>query len=346
MTDRNTSSNVESIEAKQFFEGDDSNMLHQGAWTFRYSLEGFLKRVLRIAAGPMSETELVEAVRSGWAGPSEKSLDSIPDRVRAALQSRNGSFRKLDDERYALREHAGDDLSERAYEFLKESGRPEKQGEILRHLQQSTGRNRGELMSRVDLDSDPRFARLESGEYLLTEWELVHDAVADLMAELSQRRADRQDLLDLVGGDGKFYPELDPRFAVAGDTVECLLVEPEAAATAELLEEPSVEATTGTNETEESLMNALETMATVDTNTEEKVQVPTDQLVDLVLEQLTQAASELASRNQGLPNEVLTLFNLDDLKGIESLMQQRKRIGALAEDLQALVAKWREEQSE
>jgi hypothetical protein len=316
-------------------------MLQQGAWTFRYSLEGFLKRVLRIATGPMSEAELVEAVHSEWAVQSEKSLDTIPDRVRAALLSRNGCFRKLDDERYALREHSGDDLSERAYEFLKQVGHPQKQGEILRHLQQSTGRNRGELMSRVDLDSDPRFARLEAGEYLLTEWELVHDAIADLMAELGQRRADRQDLLALVSEDGVFYPELDPRFAVAGDSVECLLVEPEAAATAERLDEVAVE-----KETEESPMNALETMATVETNTEEKVQIPTEKLVDLVLEQLTQAASELATRNQGLPTEVLTLFNLEDLKGIESLMQQRKRIGALAEDLQALVAKWQEEQSE
>lgn len=316
-------------------------MLQQGAWTFRYSLEGFLKRVLRIATSPMSETELVEAVHSEWTVHSEKSLDSIPDRVRAALQSRNGSFRKLDDERYALREHASDELSERAYQFLKESGRPQKQGEILRHLQQSTGRNRGELMSRVDLDSDPRFARLEAGEYLLTEWELVHDAVANLMAELGQRRADRQDLLALVNEDGIFYPELDPRFAVAGDSVECLLVEPEAAATAELLEQVVVE-----NETEESLMNTLETMTAAETNTEEKVQIPTEKLVDLVLEQLTQAASELATRNQELPNEVLTFFNLDDLKGIETLMQQRKRIGALAEDLKSLVAKWQEEQSE
>ncbi|MBL0387728.1 hypothetical protein JJB07_13890 [Tumebacillus sp. ITR2] len=315
-------------------------MLQQGAWTFRYSLEGFLKRVLRVAAGPMSESELVDAAQNEWASVGEKSLNSIPDRVRAALQNRKGSIRKTEDARYELRNAPGDDLGERAYQFLKESGRPEKQGEILRHLQQTTGRNRGELMSRVDLDSDPRFVRLESGEYLLTEWELVHDAVADLMAELGQRRAERSDLLELVSGDGIFCPELDPRFAVVGDTVECLLVEPEAAATAELLTDPELNL-----ETEESSMNALET--TVERTTDEvQTQVPTDQVVDLVLEQLTQAATELQTRNQGLPNEVLTLFNLEDLKGIESLMTQRKRIGALAEDLQALVAKWREEQAE
>ncbi|KEO84452.1 hypothetical protein [Tumebacillus flagellatus] len=349
-------------------------MLQQGAWTFRYSLEGFLKRVLRVAAGPMSESELVDAVQSQWAGLGEKSLDSIPDRVRAALQSRNRSFLKLEDERYELRNAAEDELGERAYEFLKESGRPEKQGEILRHLQQSTGRNRGELMSRVDLDSDPRFARLESGEYLLTEWDLIHDAVAELMVELGSRRAQRTDLLELVNADGIFCPELDPRFAVAGEIVECLLVEPEAAATAELLTEaapaqPEAEPETQPLdteldtehetdhvtehetdlETEESSMNALETTVetTVETTTDEtQPAVPTDKLVDVVLQQLTQAAEQLTSRNQELPNEVLSLFNLEDLKGIESLMQQRKRIGALAEDLSALVAKWREEQAE
>lgn len=350
MTDRIFSSPVESYRAKQFVEGDDSNMLQQGAWTFRYSLEGFLKRVLQVADGPRSESELVDAVLLEWAGDVEKSLDSIPDRVRAALQSRNGAFRKLDNERFVLREGIRDDLSERAVQFLKESGHPQKQGEILRHLQQVTGRNRGELMSRVDLDSDPRFARLESGEYLLTEWELVHDAVANLMVELGQRRADRRDLLELVSDAGAsehqlfFHPELDPRFAVAGDSVECLLVEPEAAVTVELLHEELQTATARQTETEESSMNALETIA-VDT-TEEKTQVPTDQLVDLVLEQLTQAATELQTRNEGVPNEVLSLFNLEDLKGIESLMQERKRIGALAADLHALVAKWREEQSE
>jgi hypothetical protein len=328
-------------------KGDDSNMLQQSAWTFRYSLEGFLKRLLHGREAGLGESELVEAVLSGYAAGDEKSLETIPARVRAALNAAHGAFVKTDDERVVLREPLTDELTEQCYRFLQSKGRPQKNGEILRHLQEVTGRGRGELMSRVDLDRDPRFVRLENGEWLLTEWELVNDAVAALMTELGQRRADRSDLLALLAEEehwrGKtliFYPENDPRFAVSGETVECLLVDQEAAERTKPIVDLSTESK------EDSDMSETMMMDTVITEEKKESDAKDDALIDSVLAMLTQAIATLNERNQEIPNEVLTLFNLEDLQGIEKLMTQRKRLMALAEDLQALVAKWSSEHAE
>ncbi|MGB8954461.1 MAG: hypothetical protein WCC10_03755 [Tumebacillaceae bacterium] len=309
-------------------------MLQQGAWTFRYSLEGFLKRTLFAAGTPLAESVLIDAVLSNWAGSDELSRETLPDRVRAALRARSGAFRPEGEEGWTLRDAQGDELHRGAYAFLKDASTPQKQGDILRHLQAATGRGRGELMSRLDLEADLRFARLETGEWLLTEWELINDAVATLMVESEQRRASRQDLLDLFGAEQgqQFLPELDPRFAVVGDQVECLLVESLAAATA-----PH----TYLEESEEKTMNAT---AVEFQQEEQETKVPTHALVDMVLAQLTITAKELQSRNQEIPTEVMALFNEEDLKGIEALMLQRKRLEALAEDLQGLVRKWTEGQ--
>lgn len=335
-------------------------MLQQGAWTFRYSLEGYLKRLFYVSQRSQTESELVEAVLCEWAGEDEKSRETIPDRVRASLRAKNGAFHLQEDERFVLRTGPSDELQDRAYQFLKETGCPQTNGEILRHLQQATGRARGDLMSRVDLDSDPRFARLEGGEWLLTEWELANEAIALLMVELGQRRASREDLLALIADEteGKtdnriFHPELDPRFALVDDVVECLLVEAEAAPTAErtaaLMDKPEEELEEEPEkETEEAHMNATATTetATILEQNQSISNVATNQLVDAVLTQLTQAAQELHVRNQEIPNEVLSLFNAEDLQGIQHLMSQRKRIETLALDLQALVTKWKEDAGE
>jgi len=337
-------------------------MLQQSAWTFRYSLEGFLKRVLHKAAGPQNESELIESVLADWAGEDEKSRESIPARVRASLQARNGAFQKQEEDRYVLRTQKADDLCDRAYRFLQESGAPKKHGDILRHLQQVTGRGRGDLMSRVDLDSDPRFVRLEGGEWLLTEWELVHDAIANLMVDLGQRRASREDLLTLIAEEdelrGKhfiFQPELDPRFAVVGDQVDCLLLESEAAESVEKTDDMEVETAeeAPTEETEERTMNDIttafentEVAATAEaTETVETTEnrISTSEIVDNALLQIAQLCADVQRRNEEVPNEVVTLFNLEDIEGIQSLMLQRKRIAALAEDLQAFIAKWSDE---
>jgi hypothetical protein len=334
-------------------------MLQQGTWTFRYSLEGFLKRVLHSSETPRTESELVEAVLCDWTGEDEKAQSSsITARVRASLRGHGSAFRMLEDGRFALRTESVDDLVDEAYQFLKDSGRPQKQGEILRHLQEATGRERGELMSRIDLDRDARFARLEGGEWLLTEWELVNNAITQLMVELGQRRASSEDLLSLIEEEdelrGKtliFYPELDPRFAVVDGQVDCLEVQPEAATTAEETVVETLDETTyneepldkqGTDEEEADMTTTI--FEGVETN-EEKVTVSTGMLVDHVLGQIATAAVELQTRDQEIPNEVLQLFNSEDLRGIESLMGQRKRIAELAEDLQAVIAKWSEENS-
>ncbi|TCP59442.1 hypothetical protein EV586_101661 [Tumebacillus sp. BK434] len=316
-------------------------MLQQSSWTFRYSLEGFLKRVLHCAPCPLTEEGLVEAVLSDWAGP-EHSRESIAARVRASLHAANGAFSSVGGDKYTLRQTAGDDLQNHAYDFLKGTGRPQKHGDILRHLQQVTGRGRGELMSRVDLDCDPRFARLDGGEWLLTEWQPANDQIARLMVEQGRRRAELTDLLKWVSEHVEeetgleqnriFYPEFDPRFALAGTVVECLLVEPEAAATT---------LDTGMKLEEETMTTAEQptvTAAATDLST-----VATHELVAAALKQLSDVSAELLRRNQEIPNEVLTLFNSEDLAGIEALMSERKRVGALADDLALFVTKWSEE---
>jgi len=325
-------------------------MVQQGAWTFRYSLEGFLKRALYAASAPRTESQLTESVLRDWAAGDEKSRESVPDRVRASLRAKGGAFRLVGDDLYSLREAQGDDLQERAYHFLQESGVPQKQGEILRHLQGVTGRGRGELMSRLDLDSDPRFGRLESGEWLLVEWNLVNDQIAAWMIELGQRRAAREDLLALVAdeeheGQGQsavFLPELDSRFAVVGESVECLLVEPQAAAAVEEAVLTAERTTESTQETEETKMNAttaLDTTLTETAGEETTVQQPVGELLMDVLAQLVQAADRLQARNNGLAAEVVNLFDSEDLDGIKALMADRKRLEALNNDLHALVVK-------
>lgn len=342
-------------------------MLQQGTWTFRYSLTGFLKRALYVAQAPCSVEELVAAVMEKWAGPDEQTRDALHSRVHASLTMAGGAFASLDGDKHALRQTGGDELLDLAHAFLRVTGRPQKNGEILRHLQQATGRGRGELMSRVDLDSDPRFARLDGGEWLLTEWEPANDTIVQLMVEMGQRRAHRADLLALIREEepfqGKhiiFHPELDPRFAEVGEQVDCLLVEDEAAAAAATEEADIAEDHTAQDkileeQTEEPNMNetatidnqVTETVDTAETAAQASANgiagIPTAQLVDTILQQLAGTAHELNGRNEQLPNEVLTLFNSDDLQGIEKLMLQRKRIAALSEDLQALVAKWSDE---
>jgi hypothetical protein len=320
-------------------------MMQRGAWTFRYSLEGFLKRSLH-SSEPKTLDELVDAVLREWAGPNEReSREAIADRVSAALNARLSAFQKREDERFVLRRAASDELHDRAYAFLKEVGCPQKQGDILRHLQMVTGRGRGDLMSRINLDADARFVRLEGGEWLLSEWELLNDAIAALMVELGQRRAQAADLIALVVEEdagrmdnAKFLPELDPRFTAHGDAIECLLVEPEAAAAVDMLAGTLQE---DTEKMEEQQMNATETI----THTEEKKifqDIPTTELVQTALRLLTDVSAELQGRVADMPKEVLELFNLEDLHGIENLMQQRKRLEALSEDLQRVVAKWSE----
>ncbi|ASS75133.1 hypothetical protein CIG75_09170 [Tumebacillus algifaecis] len=311
-------------------------MLQQSSWTFRYSLEGFLKRVLHCAPCPLTAEGLVETVLSDWAGP-EQSRESIAARVRASLEATNGAFASVGNDKFTLRQTAGDDLQNHAYHFLKKTKRPQKQGDILRHLQQVTGRGRGELMSRVDLDCDPRFARLDGGEWLLTEWQPANDKIVQMMQARGIRRADSVDLLELVNEEAEqeyhiFYPEYDPRFALVGTVVECLLVELEAAATAE---------DTGMK-TEEDNMTTTEqaTVTSQATETTDLSAISTHQLVATVLKQLTDVSNELKQRNQDIPNEVLTLFNSEDLAGIEVLMGERKRVGALADDLALFVSKW------
>jgi hypothetical protein len=159
-------------------------MLQQGSWSPRLSLEGFLKKTLHDSPLPLSSEELVHMVQQEWLEPGDKAHDSIAERVRAVLTAVNSAFAERDGT-FSLAPHPGDELHQLAYLYVKESGTPQKYRDILQHLQLVTRRSRGDLMSRVDLDRDCRFARLESGEWLLTEWKWIDDGIADDHGQLS-----------------------------------------------------------------------------------------------------------------------------------------------------------------
>ncbi|MBX6394243.1 MAG: hypothetical protein IRY98_00775 [Alicyclobacillaceae bacterium] len=135
--------------------------------SYRYSIEGSLKRVLFEARRPMTVDELLAAVRA--MGRDDLPEDSLRQRLEAALTTGSGAFVAAEGG-WRLRTEVHSELNDLAYAYLSEQGRPAKFGDILRHLQMVTRRSRGELMSRVDLDGDWRFARLESGEWVLTDW--------------------------------------------------------------------------------------------------------------------------------------------------------------------------------
>jgi len=254
--------------------------MEQVAWTFRYSLEGFLKRTLFVAQTPREEAALVEAVLASWARPDEVARETLPERVRAALQAKTSAFRQTEEGEWQMRLPSEDDLQLRALRYLQETGTPQKQGDILRHLQAATGRGRGELMSRLDLDSDPRFARLEMGEWVLTEWELPTH-----MNEVAA-------------------------------------------------------ATMMNDETEVPNMSELATVDTLKEIAADNAKLPVAKMIEGVLTLVNQMATDLSARNRGLADEVVSLFDSEDLDGIKVLMGERKRLEALSVDLEALVAKW------
>jgi DNA-directed RNA polymerase delta subunit len=117
----------------------------------------------------MTVDELLAAVRA--MGRDDLPEDSLRQRLEAALTTGSGAFVAAEGG-WRLRTETHSELNDLAYAYLAEQGKPAKFGDILRHLQGVTRRSRGDLMSRVDLDGDWRFARLESGEWVLTDWSL------------------------------------------------------------------------------------------------------------------------------------------------------------------------------
>ncbi|MDI3327401.1 MAG: hypothetical protein QJR06_02515 [Alicyclobacillaceae bacterium] len=132
----------------------------------RYSIEGGLKRALFEARRAMTLDELLHAVRE--MGRSDLTDEELRQRLEHALTSGSGAFLRTEDG-WTLNRAAGSELNDLAYAYMAAGNQPVKLGDILRHLQTATHRSRGELMSRVDLDGDWRFARLENGEWVLTD---------------------------------------------------------------------------------------------------------------------------------------------------------------------------------
>jgi hypothetical protein len=168
----------------------------------------------------------------------------------------------------------------------------------------------------------------------LTEWRIVNDEVADLMNMLNVARADRRELLELVSVDSAgetlvFFPELDPRFQVEPDGSVKLLKD------ADELTHHSARISTRNDDQEHDHQDHSETRETEESNMTER----NDMITSILLE-LQAYLTRLEERDQQIPQEVMAYFHNDDLKGIERLMQERKRNAEFSTDLQELLKKW------
>lgn len=143
--------------------------MQQLTWSLRYSLEGFLKQLLQKTSVSVSLDSLVQQTSSEWAANDSKASSTMEDRVIAALSNPNGPFIKVEGG-WRLKSDPLDELHQLAHDFLSQHGAPQTHGEILRHIVALTKRSKGELMSRLDLDRYAEFARLESGEWVLSSW--------------------------------------------------------------------------------------------------------------------------------------------------------------------------------
>lgn len=230
-------------------------LLDQMVWGLRYSLEGALKRLLYTNTRPLSEEELAATLSQDYLTPKQRSKEPLRMRIHQALTAPHGAFAQSG-QGFTLRKTEEDPLHEEVYRLFQNKV-PLKQGEILRLLQQRTNRSKGELMSRIDLERDWRFARLEEGDWVLTEWDL-HTA-----------------------GNA------------ANERTE-----------------------------EEVTMNEQ-----------------TDIVTEIIME-LEAYISKLQAREKEIPQDVIRKFESEDLRSIQKLMDERKRVAGMVNDLKALATKW------
>jgi hypothetical protein len=230
-------------------------LLDHTVWGPRYSLEGTLKRILFINARSLSEEELATVLLQNYRISEQRTKEPIRTRIHKALTAPHSAFEQ-NGNGWTLRQTGEEPLHEEVYRLFQKQ-MPLKQGEILRLLQQRTNRSKGELMSRIDLERDWRFARLEEGDWVLTEWDL-HTATEEVM-----------------------------------------------------------ERTKG-----EGIMNGQQDIATS------------------IIMELEAYITKLLVREQEIPQDVIRKFESEDLQSIRKLMEERKRVVSMANDLKVLVAKW------
>ncbi|WP_018130398.1 hypothetical protein [Effusibacillus pohliae] len=175
-------------------------MLQQAIGLLRYSLEGALKRILYVQRRPLSEAELEAALAQESSFCEQWSREPLRVRMRKALQAPHGAFVQKN-QLWTLREAESDEVHNEIYALFSQSRVPMKQGEILRILQQRTQRSKGELMSRVNLESDWRFARLEEGEWVLTEWDLETLYQSVETGKEERKMNQHTDLIDLIAAE-------------------------------------------------------------------------------------------------------------------------------------------------
>lgn len=230
-------------------------MLDYTVWGPRYSLEGTLKRLLYTNAHPLSEEELATALIHHNRISEPKTKETIPTRICKALTAPHSAFERSGNG-WTLRQSGEDPLHEEVYRLFRKPF-PLKQGEILRLLQQRTNRSKGELMSRIDLERDWRFSRLEEGDWVLTEWDLHTD-----------------------------------------------------------------------------------TGAVMERAKEETAMKEQKDIVTSIITELEATIMKLQARDEEIPQDVIRKFESEDLQSIRDLMEERKKIISMANDLQLLVAKW------
>lgn len=149
----------------------------------RYTLEGYIKRILYDAGRPISETELTQNIISCLGAPDSE-LDEIQVRVHKALTRPNAPF-LVENGSWAVNFNLEkNQLNNRAVESLVLASAPQSYGRILEYIGLTTKRSRGDLMSQIDLDGDPRFCRLEDGQWVLTEWVLDPNGYPETASEL------------------------------------------------------------------------------------------------------------------------------------------------------------------
>lgn len=237
-------------------------MQNQLQMTFSYSLEGALKRILFESPGSLSENEIVSNVETNYSIGEIRAKEPVRARIHKALTAPHSPFVE-DNGGWQLGSANGEPLHDVTYQLFRELQHPLKQGEILRLLQQRTHRSKGDLMSRVNLESDWRFARLEEGDWVLTEWDMTGSRQTSA-AENSQLSAPKEEISSMKSND----------------------------------------------------------------------------IVTSIAVELQEHLNHLDKRQQEIPQEVIQSFHSEDLKSIESLMVEKKKIEEFANDLRELMNKW------
>ncbi|MDB5085049.1 MAG: hypothetical protein JWN30_1935, partial [Bacilli bacterium] len=110
----------------------------------RYTLEGYVKRLLYEADGPLSENDIVSRVQDAF-GREELDTADLSARVNKALTRLNAPFLQQDAGWVLRTGESNGQLNDRAAEALILASAPQSYGRILEYIGLTTKRSRGDL---------------------------------------------------------------------------------------------------------------------------------------------------------------------------------------------------------